>query len=126
MTRFWIGIILLLILLGSSIGTTLAIPAFHSRLSQDLESAGKTVLSGDWEKATALADSARAKWERCRHFVASTVDHEPLEQMDSLFSQLEVYQNQLLPGDYAAVCIHLSQLSQAIGESQALNWWNIL
>lgn len=126
MNRFWIGLILLLIIFASSIGATLAIPSFHAQLAEDLESAGITILSGDWAKATALAESARAKWERARHFIASVADHEPLEQMDSLFSQLDIYQNQRLTADYAAICTHLSNLSRAIGESQALNWWNIL
>ena len=126
MKRFWLGIGILAVLLAAGIGLTVGITAVHTKLSRDLDGACEAVQKGDWDAAVALAESAKASWMRCRRFVASFVDHEPLEQMDSLFSELEIYRNQHLPTDYAAVCTHLSHLSEAIGESHALTWWNLL
>lgn len=126
MKRLWIGIIILAVLLAAGIGLSIGIPALHSRLSEALTSACDAAEKGDWETALSLANSAKADWERYQHFVAAFVDHEPLEQMDRLFSELEVYRNQRLPAEYAAVCAHLSHLSKAIGESHALTWWSLL
>ena len=126
MKRFWLGVGILAVLLAAGIGLSTQITAVHSKLSRDLSGACQAVQTGDWDTAVTLAESAKARWLRCRRFVASFVDHEPLEQMDSLFSELEIYRPQQLPTDYAAVCTHLSHLSEAIGESHALTWWNLL
>ncbi len=126
MKRFWIGIVLLTALFAFGVVLCIGITALHDHLSQQLDDACTAVQLGDWEKATALADSARAEWERCQHFVASFVDHEPLEQMESLFSELEVFRNRRLAVDYAAICANLSHLSKAIGESHKLAWWSFL
>ena len=126
MRRFWIGIVLLSCLLALGIGLCIGIPALHDRLAKQLDDACAAAQLGDWETATALADSARAEWERSRHFVASFVDHAPLEQMESLFSELEIFRNRRLAVDYAAICTNLSHLSKAIGESHKLTWWSFL
>ena len=126
MKRFWLGVGILAVLLAAGISLTVGIAGVHNKLSKDLDGASEAVQRGDWDTAIHLAESAKAQWNRCRRFVASFVDHEPLEQMDSLFSELEIYRQQQLPTDYAAVCTHLSHLSEAIGESHALTWWNLL
>ena len=126
MKRFWLGVGILAVLLAAGIGLSAGIIAVHTGLSEDLDLACEAVQKGDWDTAVTLAESAKAGWLRHRRFVASLVDHEPLEQMDSLFSELEIYRHQQLPTDYAAVCTHLSHLSEAIGESHALTWWNLL
>lgn len=126
MKRLWIGIALLLIMLISGIFAAWGIPALHNRLSHTLQQACDTVQQEDWETANALVDQAKSQWERSRHLIASLVDHEPLEQMDTLFAELEIYAKCRLTADYAAVCAHLSHLSEAIGESQSLRWWNLL
>ena len=126
MKRFWFGVALLAALLAAGAGLSFGIPALHEQLAKQLDDACTAMEQEDWETATALAASAKAKWERCRHFVASFVDHEPLEQLDGLFSELEVYRQRYMSADYAAVCSHLAHISRAIGESHALKWWNLL
>ena len=126
MKRLWIGIGILLALSICAFILTTAIPAIQENMASNLQTACQAVQIGDWASADALMEKARAQWEQSRHFIAAFVDHEPLEQIDSLFSQLEVYRNQLLTIDYAAVCAHLSHLSEAIAESQLLRWWNFL
>ena len=126
MKRFWIGVVLLTALFAAGVGLCMGITALHHRLSRQLDDACAAVQLGDWEKATALTDSAKAEWERWQHFVASFVDHAPLEQMESLFAELEVFRNRRLAVDYAAICTNLSHLSKAIGESHKLTWWSFL
>ena len=126
MKRFWLGVGILMVLLAAGAGLSLNIAGVHNKLSEDLNAACEAVQQGDWDRAVSLAESAKASWSRHRRFVASFVDHEPLEQINTLFSELEIYRHQQLPTDYAAVCTHLSRLSEAIGESHALTWWNLL
>ena len=49
-----------------------------------------------------------------------------MEQMQELFSWLEVYGQKQLEVDYATVCSSLVQLAEAIDESHSLKWWSVL
>jgi hypothetical protein len=79
-----------------------------------------------WEKATALTRQARADWEQYREFIAAVADHEPLEKMEYLLDQLEVYAKARREADFSAVCVELAALADAMLESQNLTWWNFL
>lgn len=126
MKRLWVGILVLAVFLAASLLLSWYLPQLHRALSDDLSAAAQAAEKSDWEEATRLAGGAKQRWERNRHFVASFTDHEPLENLDSLFEELEVYRTAALPVDYAATCIHLSQLCLAIAESHCLTWWNLL
>ena len=126
MNRLWIGIGILVILLALGIGLLWGSMVFFEELSAELTRAGDLALAGNWSDATATAQKCRAQWERYRRFWASFTDHEPVEEMQTLFSQLEVYRQQQLAVDFATVCRHLSQLADAIDESHSLRWWSVL
>lgn len=126
MKRLWVGVVFLGVLLVAGLGLTAVVSSIQEEISGQMSRAGEEVLAGDWEAAVSLAAAAKTKWDQHRRFVASVADHEPLEQMDTLFAELEIYRHQSIPADYAAVCTHISYLSRAIGESHALKWWNLL
>ena len=125
MKKLWAGVAILSVILILGIFTGLALHDLHQELSGDLSQAGKLAAT-DWEKANALAQSARAKWDKNRHLASALADHEPLEQIDSLFSELAVYSQPEQWAQYAAICANLSSLADAIGEEQLLLWWNLL
>lgn len=126
MKRLWIGIVILVILLALGIGTTLFAIRTHRHISQQLEQASEAALRGKWEEACHLALQAKEQWEHFRHATAAIADHEPMEEIDNLFSQLEVYRvtRQQIP--FSTCCASLSVLTNAIGESHAINWWSLL
>lgn len=126
MKRLYIGIALLAIMLAVSICLTAAFSALHEPLSSKLDQAKSAAVAGDWEKATALTSDARASWVQFRRFTAAVADHEPLEQMDSLFARLEVLGQLREVDEFAADCAELSRLATAMAESQAFTWWNML
>ena len=124
MKKLWLGITLLSVILGLGIFSGFAMDRIHREISREIFSAGDLAAT-DWEKANVLADGARAKWEKYRHLASALTDHEPLEEIDSLFSQLRVY---ALPEEhlqYAAICRALASLAESIGEEQLLLWWNL-
>ncbi len=126
MKRFWIGMVLLLVLLGVGCASSAALTGLHNGLAGDLEGAAQAVRQGDWE--TAQREAARAKdlWGRFRHCASAFADHAPLEEMDTLFSELEICEQARLDVDFAVVCMRLAQLSRAVAESHSLFWWNLL
>lgn len=126
MKRLWVGVVVLFLLLAGGIALAVSLSGLHTDISRNLENAALAAQKGDWQQARELAENADKTWSRYRHFSASFTDHEPLEQMDNLFAQLKVFETIPSPADYAALCTHLAQLSDAIAESHTLTWWNLL
>lgn len=126
MLRLWIGIGILAILLAMGIGLLWGSGVFFEELSQDLQQAGDFALAGNWQAAGEKVEKSREKWEAYRPFWASFTDHEPVEQMQNLFAQLELYRARQLEVEFAAVCRNLVHVAEAIDESHSLKWWSVL
>ena len=125
MTRLWIGVGLLLILLAGSIALWFGIVPFHEKLAEELDQAAVLAAEGDWVQAQKLAFTAQKRWQRHKDSIAAVADHEPIEQMHALFRELRLL-SASQAGDFACVCVHLSETARAIGETQSLKWWGIL
>lgn len=126
MKRLWIGVGLLLILLALGIGTTVFAVRTHTGISQTLQQASEAALAGKWAQAKALSMDAKTKWENYRKGTAAIADHEPMEEIDDLFSQMEVFLKTRQQIPLSACCASLSVLIEAIGEAHAINWWSLL
>ena len=126
MRRLWIGVGFLIVMLAVAILLTVLFGRIHTPLSEDLRQASQLAMEGNWEKATALTQQARADWSKYRELIAAVADHEPLEEMEHLLEQLEVYGKQRRTADFASRCVELASLADAMLESQQLTWWNFL
>lgn len=126
MKRLWIGVAVLLVLLAAGAGLSYGVVRLHDEIYRELSEAAQEVRRGDLDAALQRGEAARLIWQRWRHFSASLSDHEPLEEMDSLFEELSLYSDLELPVDYAAICLRLAELSRAVSESHSLTWWNFL
>lgn len=126
MKRLWVGVLILLLLLGAGIGITVFADHVHTGISDTLVQAADAALAGDWDAATTLSAAARNRWNTYRNITASIADHEPMEEIDSLFSQLEVYETTRQALSFSACCEALSVFTKAIGESQSVSWWSLL
>ena len=125
MNKLWVAIIVLAVLLGTGIGSAYFMRTVHEELTNRLEQASALAQS-DWEEAKALAGSARAKWEKYEHLIAALADHEPLEQLNGMFAELEVCQQQEDKACFAVVCVRIASLAEMLGESHSPCWWNLL
>ena len=126
MKRMYIGVGLLAVILASAIALSAAFPAMHMPLAETVEKAAEAALAGNWNEAQVLVTKARQEWERIRDFSAAVADHEPLEQMEGLLTQLEVFGQRKDALDFAAVCRQLAALAEAMADSQRITWWNLL
>ena len=126
MNRLHLGIGLLAVLLAVGIALSCVFHHIFAPLSQTLEDAGNHALSGDWAQAQTLSQQAYENWLRSRDLTAAAADHAPLEQMEQLFSNLQVYRALGLRGEFAAICAQLAQMAKAMEESQAVRWWSLL
>ena len=126
MKRFWLGVMILAGLLALGIGVTVAVNRFCDPISGELSQASDAVLQDQWAAAEQAARRARSRWERHRALHAAVGNHEPMEEIDSLFEQLEIYSRQRDGLRFAECCAQLASLITTLGEAQGVYWWNVL
>lgn len=126
MKRCWFGLGLLIFLMIGGFLVTRAMTEQHRGVSDRLASAAAAAEKEDWEDAERELAAARKEWEDGWHFSAAFADHEPMEEIDGLFAQSEVYLSCRDSEALAAVCAQLTRMTEAVGEAHALNWWNFL
>lgn len=126
MKRCWFAAALLTALLAGSLWVTDYMDDVHSPIAAEVARAGALAMEGNWTEAGEALSRAREGWEGSRKTVAVFADHEPMEEADALFAQLEVaaaFQDG--PG-FASLCAHLKEALQALGEAHGPSWWNLL
>lgn len=126
MNRFWIGIGLLLALLGVGLWAMFVMDSVQSEISEDLRQSAEAAQQGNWARADELARSAMDRWEENWRFSAAMADHTALDEIDSIFSQARAYREHRQTADYAATCARLEKLIEALEEGHDLSWWNLL
>lgn len=125
MKRGWIGSGLLAVLLIISLLVTWCMDRFHQPVAEELERAADYALAEDWENADALVRRARADWDKHWSFSAAFADHEPMEDIDALFAQTEVYRKIRDEAAFAAACAELARQVEAMGEAHGITWRNL-
>lgn len=123
MKRIWLGLGLLAALLVLGFITIRQMDRVHLGIVDELEQAAR---EPQWEQAVSLSQEALQKWKQHRHFTASFSEHDNIDQIDSLFAQLEVYQHEKDPLSHAATCAYLSEAISALLDAHRLTWWNLL
>lgn len=126
MQRFWLGIGLLVLFLALGLWISYTMDGTHQTIAQTLDQAAEQTLSGDLDAGVALAQQAHSDWDTHWHKIASVADHAPMDEIDGLFAQLEIYSQTDSRADFAAYCARLAKLVSAVGEAHTLNWWNLL
>ncbi len=126
MRRLILGIGILALLLAVSSLVSWAMDVIYTPMAQDLEAATLAAEHGDWAKTKALTDRAKARWERYWYFTAAFADHTPMDELDSMFGELEVYLQANEMPHFSVTSRHLSLLAVAMADSQRPAWWNFL
>lgn len=118
--------LLLLVLLAAGALSAWAMVNWHSPLETQMNLAAQYALASDWEQANRLVQEAQAQWQHRWHPSAVFADHGPMEEVDALFAQLEVYAETRESLSFAALCKELSRELGAMGEAHVPSWWNLL
>lgn len=122
----WLGVGLLLAVLAAGIFISQWMDTSVRPVADTLKQAQSAALSGKPEQAENLLRQAKQDWKESWSAVATVADHAPMEEIDSLFSQVEQYLRQGLKEDFAALCGRLLVLVEAVSEAQSPNLWNFL
>ena len=107
--RFYLGLLILLMLLGLGIGT-----------------AANLALADNLEEALPLARKAYKSWQKSHSFTASLADHSPMDNTDTLFQEMLVYGQTAEIPHFAACCRQLTVMVEAMYDAHAFSLKNLL
>jgi len=126
MKQSWIGVGLLFFLLACGIFSTWQMDRRHTPMAEDMKQAASMAEAGQWAISESYVNRAKQKWEDNWGFAASMADHEPMEQINALFSQLELCGRHKETLSYCMLCAQLEEALSAMGEAHRFVWWNLL
>lgn len=124
--HFYFGVGILLVFLVLGILVAVFMDNACDPISLQLEEAAEKALSGDLEQGISLAAQAKNRWNGSRKKIATVADHTPIDEIQGLFAEIEVYATARDEEHFSACCAHLSQLMEAMAEAHSLTWWNLL
>ena len=121
--RFYLGAGLLLGILLLGLLTGWAMDKVQLPAAKLLEQAAQ---AEDLPAGAQLAQQAKEDWHRRWKAVAAVADHTPMDEIDSLFAEMDVYIREEDDVHFYACCNQLASLLRAVSEAHKLNWWNLL
>ena len=124
MKRFIIGISVLGALLAGSLAAEGRMEQLYRPVQEHLEQAVRLSAEGATEAAAASLERAKELWHRGWKFMAAFADHEPMEEVDDLFSAVSAYSPE--SAEFGAYCAQLLRRTAAVIRDQTLSWWNLL
>ena len=121
--RFYLGLGLLTVVLALGLLTGWLMEKSQMPTARLLDQAAQ---AEDMQTGTQLAQQAKATWYKQRKGVAAVADHTPMDEIDALFAELDVYIQKEEDVHFSACCSQLASLLRAVAEAHKLNWWNML
>lgn len=126
MARGWLGLGILLAFLALGFATAAVMNDAHDPTEALLTQAAEKALAGEFEEAVTLAKEAKNRWESHWNGTATVADHGPMDDVDALFAEMEIYAKAEEKPHFAAVCKELSRRIRAVAEAHRFSWWNVL
>ena len=126
MKRGWLGIGILTVFLALGLIISSLAAKAHTPTGYMLDQAAKKTLSGDFEGGIALGAEAKQRWQRQWNGTASIADHSPMDEVDALFAEMEIYARTGEQPHFAACCKELAERVRAIADAHKFSWWNVL
>ncbi len=126
MVRGWLGVGILIVFLVAGFVTAGVMDHAHIPTEKLLAQAAEKTLNGSFEEAVTLGLEAKNRWDKHWNGTATVADHSPMDDIDALFAEMEIYARTEEKPHFAAVCRELSQRIQAMAGAHRFSWWNIL
>lgn len=126
MKRFLIGAALLASLFLGGLLISFTFGRTFEPMADGLVLASQAARDENWPQARELTRHIRQQWSSRWGLTAVFSDHEPMEQVEGLFAQLEIYGSKRQGPAFAALCEKLAQMLTDLGEEHIFTWWNFL
>ena len=125
MKRIWFGGALLIVLLILGLCSGALMERTHLVQAEELDRAARLALSDRWDGAEAAFLKARDSWASSVPLVAALTDHEPMDEIEGFFGELEVFLRLKDASSFSASCLYLARQLEALGKSHSLNLQNL-
>lgn len=125
MNRIWFGAALLAALLVLGIGSAALMEDAHLSQAAQLNRAADLALSGNWKGARSAFEDARTSWDQQSSILAGLASHEPMDQIEGCFAQLEVFAQAQDTISFCSSCGYLARQLEALGKSHSFNLQNL-
>lgn len=126
MKRGWLGVGILTVFLLAGILVSMMMRNAHIPTGELLQQAADTTLAGDFDRGVQMGMEAKSRWEDKWNATAIVADHSPMDDIDALFGEMEIYAQTGEKPHFAACCQELAQRLQAMAEAHKFSWWNVL
>ncbi len=126
MKKFVIGIFVLSLLWITGLWVAKTTEEMYAPVISLLEEAADTALIGNLEAAKAQAAEARKLWDKQKKATATMADHTPMEEIDHLFAETDIYARTEEAPHFAACCAQLAVMIQDMSDAHTPNLWNLL
>ena len=126
MGKGWLGAGLLVVFLIFGICLSAAADKACLPTEDLLKQAAEKTLSGDFVGGIALGKEAQSRWESQWNAIAAIADHEPMDEVDALFAEMEVYATTGEQPHFAACCEALARRIHSFADVHRFSWWNVL
>ena len=126
MIRGWLGAGILALFLILSLVTGELMDNAHAPTGELLDSAAEKALDGEFDTAVALGLAAKERWDRQWNGTATIADHSPMDDMDALFGEMEIYARTGEEPHFAACCRELARRVNAMADAHRFSWRNVL
>lgn len=124
--RGWLGAgILAAFLIMGMLGAS-AMDKAHLPTEELLQQAAEKSLAGQFQHAVSLGMEAKSRWDSLWNATAIVADHSPMDDVDALFAEMEIYAKTEEVPHFAACCEELARRVQAVTGAHRFSWWNIL
>lgn len=124
--RFYLGVGILVLFLVLGLLSSAWMDRANETVTQYLQQAVRAAREGDLSQGRELARQAADRWQESWNTVASVADHGAMDEIDSLFAQMQFYaDSQSLPL-FGACCARVQKLVEAVADTHRLTWWNLL
>ena len=124
--RFYLGLVILVLLLTLGIGATVTMQGIHQEVEATLAEAADLAMADQMERALPLAQTAYSRWQKYHSVTASFADHSPMDDTDTLFQEMLVYGQMEEVPHFAACCRQLVIMTQAMYDAHVFSLKNLL
>lgn len=124
--RFYLGLGILLLFLALGLLTNYSLARIHQPVTEGFSQAAREALAGNLTEGIALARQAEHRWLRYRSVTASVADHTPMDEIEGLLAEMNVFAAAEDAEHFAACCAQLATLTQAIADAHNPAFENIL
>ena len=122
--RFYLGVAILVVLLVLGIGSAALMEDTHLSQAAQLDRAMELAMSGNWSGAASALGEAHAGGDKRSAIIAGLTDHEPMDQIEGCFAQLQVFLGMNDAASFCGSCRYLAKQLEALGKSHSLNLQN--